>query len=234
MKVGWLHSDPGYVGGAELTMAEFRAAAPVDVVDGTDAELVVVGNCFGDPPELDGQRVVQYHHDLRRHPVDADAHIFCSPMQRERYGVDGEVVPPAINASLFKPNRQVRRNGHREGICSVASWQNPGKGAQLLVEYAKENGPVDVWGFGDYVPHGKNLEVKGPVEPEHLPTVLWGYERFVYLPFAPEPFGRAVVEAWYAGLEVITNRLTGALWWLRERPEALESAAEDFWKAVLS
>ena len=35
MRVGWLHDDPGYVGGAELTMREFRDAAPkgVRVVD---------------------------------------------------------------------------------------------------------------------------------------------------------------------------------------------------------
>ena len=35
MRVGWIADDPGYVGGAELTQAEFRAAAPegVEVVD---------------------------------------------------------------------------------------------------------------------------------------------------------------------------------------------------------
>jgi glycosyltransferase involved in cell wall biosynthesis len=68
---------------------------------------------------------------------------------------------------------------------------------------------------------------------ESMPELLASYERFVFLPSVLEPFGRVVAEAWAAGCEIVTNDLVGAKWWITERPEAIESAAEDFWRVVL-
>ena len=39
-----------------------------------------------------------------------------------------------------------------------------------------------------------------------------------------EPFGRVVAEAWAAGLEIVTNDLVGAKYWITEKPEAIETA----------
>lgn len=245
MRVAFL-SDPGNadgsVGGAELTMAEFADACPddIDLIGDLDCDTVVVGNCTAYGPnlisQLRGKRVVWYHNDLSPyiHPevkgwLDAKAaHVFCSPLQRGRYGLDGELVPPAIDLDRFRDSR----NGHRDGIVSIGSWQNQGKGQQALWEYAQQHGQIDVWGTGGYAPTQPPLEYKGPLEPKDVPDTLAAYQTFVHLPWVIEPFGRCVVEAWAAGCALVTNRLVGATYWIQEAPEALESAAERFWEVV--
>lgn len=253
MRVAFL-TDPGNqdgtIGGAELTMQEFKDAAP----DGTefgenvrdDLDAVVLGNVVGFDtdliPLLRGKPVTWFHNDLSPHInsglkgwLDENAiHVFCSPLQRDRYGIDGSLVPPAIDLDRFKPTRQVRRNGDRKPLVSLGAWQNPGKGQQSLKEYADLHGTIDVYGTGQFAPTQPPLDFKGPVDPAKVPELLWGYERFVFLPWDVEPFGRSVVEAWAAGLEVVTNRLVGARYWLERAPERLATAAQDFWRVVLS
>jgi len=75
------------------------------------------------------------------------------------------------------------------------------------------------------------IVAKGPVPQQFVPEILWRYERFVFLPTTVEPFGRAVVEAWAAGCELIVNRNVGALHWI-ESPDGLQSASADFWRLV--
>jgi glycosyltransferase involved in cell wall biosynthesis len=64
--------------------------------------------------------------------------------------------------------------------------------------------------------------------------LLASYKTFVFLPSVIEPFGRVVAEAYAAGCEIVTNNLVGARDWITEKPDALESAAEDFWKVCTS
>lgn len=260
MRVGWLCDAPDYIGGAELTQAEFRAAAPegVEIVDCPpddpvlEADVAVVFNCvsYGPPTQnaLAGKRIIRYWNDLAPHGDEqlqqtllqrSDTHIFCSPLHRDRFPHPwqgkSELIPPAVDLARFRPTRQVRRNGKREGAVAIGAYMNPGKGAQLIAEYAQRDGGVDYWGFGPCAPP-ETAQVRhlGQVGQAELPSVLWRYERFVHLPTEVEPFGRAVVEAWAAGLTLIVNRNVGALYWLEEKPEALETAAEDFWQVVLS
>lgn len=231
-----------------MTQAEFRAAAPegVEIVDMPPGELqeadcLIVHNvtqyALPDLEPHSSRPIAWYHHDLSpwispavREWLDRRAqHIFCSPMQRDRYGVEGACIPPALDLDAFKPPRQSRR----KGTCSIGQWRNPGKGSQSLVEWAAEHGPVTVYGEGEFLPVGHNIEPGGPLPPDKVAQTLWEFERFVFLPHDPEPFCRCVVEAHTAGCEVITNRLVGATYWLTEEPEALRTAAEDFWGAVL-
>lgn len=251
MNLAWLHDQgntDGSRGGAELTMDEFAAAAP-DEVEFTDlkaAETVVIGNCVTiDPgiiPGLIDRRVIRYRHDLARHeaPVlrswlDENAeHIFTSPLHRETYGLDGAVIPPAVDLSRFRPNRQTRRNTERKGTCTVGSWQNPGKGGDLISELAaRRQEPIDVWGFGPYLPCGEFINQCGSVDQIKLPELLAAYETFVFLPTAIEPFGRCVVEAWAAECSVICNELVGAKWWIENHPDKLSTAGDDFWRVVI-
>src|SRR4051812_1558586 len=100
MKVGWLADAPGYVGGAELTQAEFRAKAPkdVEVIDCPQTGVVVgldayvIHNCatydhmavdaIGNAP------VTKYVNDcwpygdrfLREHLLENATLIFTSPL----------------------------------------------------------------------------------------------------------------------------------------------------------
>lgn len=248
MRVGWITDRPEYVGGAEMTQREFRAATPVgvEVVDcfpgevepGLDRYVAHNVTQFA-ADDLKGLDITWYHHDLSpwvkapvRRLLDAGAHLFCSPLQRDRYAIDGLCIPPQLDLDRYRPARQTKR--HREGKCSIAAWMNWGKGPDYLREWAAENGPVDVYGSGGFVPAGPGIENKGELEPDQVATTLFGYKTFVFLPSEIEPFCRCVVEAWLAGCELVVNRNIGAIHWIKQHPEKLETAAEDFWDAVLN
>ena len=251
-RVGWLQDPVHYVGGAELTAREFRDAAPAEIeivccppglVDETCDKFCahnVVHYEAADLHALRAKPITWFHHDLScwiRPEVkawldDHARHIFCSPMQRDRYGIDGECIPPALDLDSFKPPRQSRR--HRKGTCSIAQWRNHGKGAFLLAEWAAKNGEVDVYGDGEYQPFGRNINPKGPLAPDKVAQTLWKYETLVFLPLEVEPFCRTIAEAHAAGCRVVTNKKVGATYWLTEKPGALETASEDFWRAVLA
>ena len=229
MRVGWLQDDPGYLGGAELTMAEFRAAAPegVDVIDCPpgavdDCDTYVVGNRLSYADDEVPPGAVRYHHDIT--PTnDRDAtHVFCSPLQRERMGGMGELIPPALDLSTF---RKHRNSNHRTGAVCVGRMAY-GKGLEMLAEFPE---PVDVYSSVP-VASERNARYRGAAV--DVASVLAQYERFVFLPTALEPFGRAVVEAWAAGLELVVNRNVGALHWIMNDNEALDTAAGDFWELV--
>lgn len=251
MKVGWILDDPGYQGGAELTMAEFAARAPthVDLVDPEDAEVIVIGNCATVAgaeliPLLETRPVVKYVHDMWPHGdpelrdwLTANATlVFTSPLHRKRFGAAYEMapaIPPAISLDRFRPSRQIRRNGSRAGVVSIAAWRSPGKGGQLVSEWARENEqPVTVYGPGPFLPEGPLVDYRGELEPGFVANALWEHEAFLYLPAAIEPFGRCVVEAWAAHCRVIANHNVGALHWVSKEPTRLESAATDFWRVV--
>lgn len=239
MKVGWLNDDPGYVGGAELTMAEFEKAAPdgVEIVHCTPGKVkkgldrYVVGNHLtfsaDDRANLTG-KTVRYYHDIRRQTVAPDVAICCSPLQARFMGlIDAQHIPPALDLHRFSGAK-----GKRDGTLALGAWHNTGKGQQLLSEWAAENGPVDVYGDGPFVPRGYDLTPKGVVAPKDVPKLLQRYKRLVHLPTDLEPFGRAVVEAWASKLELIVNRNVGATYWITERPDALKTAGADFWEVV--
>lgn len=236
----------GTLGGAELTMSEFRRAAPegVEVVV-EDAETIVVGNCtsfdgtlIGD---LEDKRVIRYWNDvdpnsdpkLRRWLLDNAVNIFTSPLHVERFPHEVEdplIVPPPVRLDEFRPTRQVRKNTERKGAVAIGAYQNPGKGGRALAEWAVANGGLDIYGTGSYIPADYYL---GPLDYGDVAKTLWQYETFVHLPTDLEPFGRAVVEAWAAGCELVVNGNVGAVHWIQHEPEKLETAAEDFWNVVL-
>src|SRR6185503_2204168 len=137
-------------------------------------------------------------------------------------------IPPAIDLARFTRSKRERPRG----ACWLGSAMHAGKGLIQAFEWAEENEPVDFWGVEPgQAPPGGHARAKGHVPPEHVPTILARYRRFVFLPTTVEPFGRAVVEAWAAGCELVVNRNVGALHWL-EHPKALDTAAADYWRLV--
>lgn len=247
MRVGWLIDDPGYQGGAEMTAAEFRAAAPegVEVIDCprdeiAECDVYVAHNCTRYPlADLGLGRIVKYAHDVCKHDPNREwlaenaEWIFCSPAQRERMAIEGRCVPPALDLARFKPSRQVQRNTERKGAVAIAQWRNLGKGASYIDEWARANGEIDVYGPGEFHPRGPGVNYLGDVDKTKVPEVLWGYETYVFLPVEFEPFCRSVVEAWAAGCEIVTNGLIGARYYLEQDTDALSTAAEDFWSVVV-
>ena len=258
MKVGWLADAVEVPGGAELTQAEFRAAAPagVEVVDcppdGLEGlagcDVACVHNSVTYPPEtvdaLAGRPVLRYWHDLARaggagrpgaRPLGARArderlHLAAAPrplpapasnaratwsLPRSTSRAFGRSAPQAERRLLARLG-DARRQGARPGV-RVGRGERAGG---LLGRSPPERRRPR-----------RAIKVKGLVPPEYVPEILARYERFVFLPTTVEPFGRAVVEAWAAGCELIVNRNVGALHWL-EHPDGLSTAAADFWRLV--
>lgn len=237
-------NSDGTIGGAELTMQEFAAAAPksVEFTDLDDADTVIVGNCVTYPESLKrdlvGKRVFRYFNDVDQHSPPGlrkwllrhATCIFTSPLHVERFDSPPKryhLIPPPLDVERFRPPLNTKRSG----TVAIATWQAPSKGAQMVERWAAENGPVTVCGTGIYYPGGRDIDYRGPIAYDDIPEVLWAAERFIHLPMVTEPFGRAVAEAHLAGCEVITNRNVGATYWL-DKP-GLATAAEDFWRVVL-
>jgi glycosyltransferase involved in cell wall biosynthesis len=245
MLVGWLADRPEFVGGAELTQAEFRAAAPagVEVVDCPPGEVVpdldryVVHNCGSYSVEdlrSIHAPIIRYVHDawnygdpqLRFRLLASARVIFTSPLHRHRFPfpfptTDVDVIPPAIPLSNF-------RNGDVGDGCVCIGRMAYGKGVERLVEYDE---PVDVYSPVPLESRG-SLTYRGALDPADVPATLVRYGRFVFLPSVLEPFGRGVVEAWASGLEYVVNRNVGARHWIEEEPEKLTTASKDFWERV--
>lgn len=239
-----MQDDPSRLGGAELTAKELRAAVPdgVEIVDcppgdvAAGLDVYAAHNCMLYQPEeqpLDAP-VVRFVHDHRGPgPIDADdasRRIFYSPLQRERVGLDGLVLPPPIDLERLRPTRQIRR--HREGAVTIGTFGHMGKGQQLLCEWAAQHGPLVVYGNGPLVPAGPGIDYRGPLDPERVPQTLWNFATFVHLPTEVEAFGRGVAEAWASGMDLVVNGNVGALHCLTETPDAMATAAEDFWRVV--
>jgi hypothetical protein len=246
MRVGWLSDESDALGGAELTQAEFRAAAPddVEVVDCLpgavveDCDRYVIQNCvtytLEDLEATNGHPVVKYHHDvgphiqpsvkewISRHAVQ----VCCSPVQADYMGIAAQLIPPPVDLGRFEA-AAVSANGRKGAVC-IGSWRNYGKAPHRAAEWAAGNGGIDFYGGGPFAPAG-SVEVSY----EEMPELLARYRTFVFLPTVIEPFGRTVAEAWAAGCEVVTNRLVGAQYWLEDdRATGIETAAADFWALV--
>lgn len=244
MRVGWLVDEPTAPGGAELTQAEFRNAAPQDVeiidcpagdVDpGLDRYVLhnIVQYPLSDLKPLKGKPVLKYHHDvgpwivpevwtwLRRNA----RHVCCSPIQADYLNLAADLIPPALDLGRFEKAAD-GVNGDRSGVVSIGSWRNFGKAPHKAAEWA--DGNIDFFGGGPLAPAGSS-----EVSYDAMPALLASYRTFVFLPAVIEPFGRVVAEAYAAGCEIVTNNLVGARYWITENPEALDTAAADFWKAV--
>ena len=107
IRVGWLADDGDYIGGAELTQSEFRAAAPdgVEIVDCPAGGVVrgldryAIHNCIrytpGDLAAIRDAPAVKYHNDVGtwltpecRELLDRHARpVCCSPLQAGVHGI---------------------------------------------------------------------------------------------------------------------------------------------------
>jgi hypothetical protein len=249
MRIGWLVDDPEHPGGAELTQAEFRDAAPdgVEIIDCPPGKIdyygcdrYVIQNCMrysaDELKALTGFPIIKFWHDVgpwmdpeARDFLDRAAlNICCSPIQAEHMGIDAICIPPPVDLDRFA-DAGARVNGSRAGACCVGSWRNYGKAPHKVLEWARGNGGVDFYGGGPLAPPDAR-----EIAYEAMPALLAQYKTMVFLPVVLEPFGRVVAEAWAAGCEIVTNGLVGARYWIEEDPKAIETAGEDFWRVVLS
>ena len=258
MRVGWLVDDPGYRGGAELTMEEFKAAAPdgVEVVahpasdladDAGHVDAWVVGNSvtydarfvnvLATAPVIRYQNDLSYHGDqqLQGWLRENATYVFCSPLHRAAFKPHverWEIVPPPVDLERF---REARTGDARSpNACHVGQFMYGGKAGFMLQEWSEANQTkINVFGSGPFAPENTEwLTNRGPLDYEEVPRVLASHETHVHLPTKIEPFGRAVVEAWAAGTKTVVNGNVGARYYIEEAREKLETASSDFWKIV--
>jgi glycosyltransferase involved in cell wall biosynthesis len=250
VKVGWLADVVEGVGGAELTQAELRAAAPdgVEVIDCPPGAVVIgldayaIHNCVDYRPAdlraIGGKPAVKYWNDVGpwldpdvRVMLGAARSVCCSPLQADHMGIidAAQLIPPPVDLDRFEA-AAASVNGDRAGSVCVASWRNLGKGAALAAEWGIEHGGLDFYGPGPLAPQGA---VPWPYD--QMPDLLAHYQRFVFLPTVIEPFGRLVIEAWAAGCEIVTNDLVGAKWWIESgHIDRVRTAGRDYWDFVLN
>lgn len=251
MRVGWLADVADLTGGAELTQAEFRAAVPAgaEIVDcpagavDPTCDVYAIHNCVQyTPTDLRplarrGRRcrIVKYWHDVGPWLTDdvkawlekETVQICCSPIQADHMSTSALLIPPAVDLERFARAAE-SVNGSRAGAVSVGSWRNYGKAPHKVAEWGAANGGVDFFGGGFLAPPGSQ-----EVSYDAMPDLLASYKQFVFLPTVIEPFGRLVAEAWAAGCEIVTNELVGAGYWIKENPDAIETAAGDYWQVLL-
>jgi glycosyltransferase involved in cell wall biosynthesis len=247
MRVGWLADSGATRGGAELTQAEFRSAAPddIEIVDCppggvvSDLDKYVIHNCVLYTPEdlqvIGDRPSLKYWHDVGPHLqpgvrawiVKHAVQVCCSPAQADYMGIAAQLIPPPVDLDRFA-RAAAKMNGNRKGAVSVGSWRNFGKAPHRAAEWAQAHGGIDFYGGGVFAPEGSR-----EVSYEAMPELLAKYETFVFLPTVIEPFGRVVAEAWAAGCEIVSNRLVGATYWITDsRHDGIENAPRDFWRMV--
>lgn len=265
MVIGWL-ADKSDFGGAELSSDVLMKAVPdwAQIVycppekRPPDVDAFVVMNCyFYDSrwiEELELKPVIKSVRDwwysgdpvLRRWLLDySELLLFNSPLHIGKFpyeiGRPLQVVPPPVDVDLFV------RAGHQAGVRTGNVWLSSTlhflKGVSRAIDWALRLGvPLDVYGVGTpTVGDGTNLiRYHGAVPYQDVPDILARYEQFVFMPFEPEPFCRAVVEAWAAGCKLVLGGPAGCdlvdhigcLHWIKERPQKLGQGAEMFWNEV--
>ena len=211
MKVGWLADRPGVPGGAEMDADAFRAAAPshVEVADCppgeiVDADAYFVGNCvtYGSDiiPTLEDRPVfkrvadVWPHGDpaLRDWLLSSATLMFTSPFHRAIFpSKTGEIVPPPIPVSRFR-----EWNVKRQGTVWLGQMTGPHYGVAEAVSWAYDTKQhVDFYGPGRGPGGGPYHTYRGTVDYDDVPALLASYERFLFLPTAPQPCSREILFA---------------------------------------
>jgi|GEM_PF-2236274 len=257
-RVGWL-ADPetDVIGGAELTCRELLRRAPrgVKVVPcppghvSRGCDLYVVHNVTRYTPDaveaLAPAPVVKYVHDVhqRGDPELRDfllarsaTVVFVSPLQLASFPYPTRapvlLMPPAIDLGPFRRAALSRKGRTRRGTIWIGQMTGAHKGLGNAVRWAARNGTVDFYGAGHLRPRGLNVRYHGQVPPEEVPELMARFKRFLLLPRGVDSCGRTVLEAWAAGCELVVNERVGAMWWLRHRPDEVETGAKRFWDVV--
>jgi len=182
-------------------------------------------------PFIHGQRCFRL--DTRVLYERARACVFVSPLHAAIVGrlqpsVRGKtiIVRPAIDATPFLENRQVKRDIEWlwAGTLTEAKGADRISARPGLVMVAPRPGPVR--------PVTDDVRIGLPYG--EMAALFGRSRRFIYAPRWPEPFGRVVAEAALAGCELHLGGEIGALSFKRDlsSPEFYAGAQDEFWHQV--
>jgi len=241
---GWLPGE--HRGGGEMTDADWRAAAPADVVvevvspdrwaEALDADLVVVtGTDLLSEQALaalaDRNPAVALHHRQtpsagRQKLLEAASAVILHTPAHE--GVERKWAALGRVEHVLSPMRPEDfppPASQREPVALWASRDHPLKGRPLAESYARRQG----WPFHPIVAQPRSAVLAAMAQAQ------W----FIHLPLEFESEGRSVIEAVLSGCEVTANANVGVTSWPLWRDpawmaEQTATAGERFWSAVLS
>jgi len=165
-------------------------------------------------------------------PLHRESWLFTCPELRDR---PYAIVPSPIDSKVFYDMKLPRK-----GVICVSSLF-PFKGRDNVLQWAKGHPEIQVEIMsGNPLPDEPlppNCKDIGG-QPFHLLNEIFNkHEIFLHLPGTPQPFDRAVAEAYLAGCDIIGNKLIGALSydWFTSREEVANhcgSASTLFWEKV--
>ena len=198
----------------------------------SDYDLVVLNNITKyERAEIEAlvasQKCVRYEHDYwvaREYPElysKVKSNIFLSPLHLEGiekivgYKIENyHLVPSPVPSSIFKNSEGKREKGSILWVGNLCET----KGSFELIDYIAENPEHKFYivGFGvdiDKVKDYENVEYVGQLEMRDIVKYYQRCESFYHRPRYDEAFGRAVVEAYLCGCNLIANSNIGALSW---------------------
>jgi glycosyltransferase involved in cell wall biosynthesis len=258
-RIGWLADQAGaFWGGAELSSDELVRAAPpsVEIVAcppeaiEEDVDAYVVMNCVSYDasciPALSRRPVIRSVRD--QWPIGDDAvrewmlcnarlTIFNSLPHLKWFAwpvaTPTAYVPPPIDVAKFRV--AAAKATHREGTIWIGGFHR-NKGIFEAVAWANnKKAEVHFYGAGTWRPWPtKYVRLMGLVNYEDVPDLMARHRSFLYISRSVESFGRTIAEAWASGLELMVEGITGATWWIKHEPAALEHGAEKFWDLTLN
>jgi len=263
MRVGWLEDqNQGRFGGAELHSRALQAAAPADAEIlpcppaggwAEDIDVFVVMRAWD--YEMKAARLLE----ARAKPIlvrlvdfwqesrdktwrswilsHGTRLVFHGPLHRDKFGHpwkcdDVVLLPSPVDRAAFE--QAGLESQQREGLCWAGRIEKA-KGVTRAMRWAAEQRRlVTFYGTGNLrpTPHAY-AQFAGYVPYDQMPRALASHEGFVFMPDVPEAFGRAVVEASFAGCNLhLGGAPIGSTYWLERDPDAIASAASRFWEQV--
>jgi hypothetical protein len=204
---------------------------------------------------IDTTKFVRYEHDylwlatkdyqfVRRVFKNAAGIILLSPLHKYRHEVilsmdfdSARLQPSPVELKIKKTNK----NNKAIYLGGIAEH----KGINNILKYAVDHPKITIDMYGwvekqeliDSLPN--NVNYCGILDKEEVSKELAKYPYLIHMPNWVEPFGRIIIEALFAGCELITNDKIGALSYdwikcgkIKEIKKRLDEEKTNFWKYI--
>lgn len=255
--IGWCTDAACFSSGRQYTIRNLRESAPDDleIIDidpsnprSCDGYVVHTPQIPTNLPVfpkfgLKGTRlkkrpVIMYAHQAQIQSFGADLVIYQSPLHQSLYR-DGIIVPPPILERDFRPPESPEIE--RSNLWLYFGSFSPERGSDIAVRMA-ESSHQETHFFGTNIPSDSgstpSCRFFAPVAHERVGELYASYQKLIFFPRVPIPFGRTLGESLLAGMEVTAwgrlgiNSFNQPLEQVLERCQYL--AANEFWAAVVS